>query len=423
MQVELRLGVRDLSTPFQGKGIGTFPFESGRGLVSLASVLPLSPRAALLLACFIPALSLCMNASADTPPPSGNQVISQLWGETAQREPVHLYTLTNKSGMSVSIMDYGATIVRIVVPDRNGKLDDVALGFDKFTPYLRQTAFFGATAGRYANRIAKGTFQLYGTTYQLPINNPPNSLHGGTRGFDKRVWKQEETDSDSPAVRFTLLSPDGDQGYPGNMFASVTFTLTDDNRLRIEYSATTDKTTIVNLTNHTYFNLAGAGNGTIKNHIVTIHADKYLPVDDALIPTGELKDVADTPFDFTNPTPIGAHLAETGGKPVGYDHCYVLNHSLRGFLTGSTLAAEVEDPSSGRTLSVYTDQPGVQFYTGNFLDGTLKGKGGKIYHQYDGFCLETEHFPDSPNHPDFPSTVLKPGDIFSSATIFDFGTK
>ncbi len=365
------------------------------------------------------ALALMTAPAADTPSNLPG-VTSQPFCKAPNGEPVTLHTLTNKNGMSVSIMDYGATVVRIMVPDRDGKMADVVLGFDKLSPYFHQTAYFGAVVGRYGNRIARGKFELDHIKYQLPINNGPNSLHGGTVGFDKHVWKEEEVDSDSPAVRFSLLSPDGDQGYPGNLFVSVTYTLNDDNQLRIAYSATTDKPTIINLTNHTYYNLAGAGNGTILNHLITLHADKYTPVDATLIPTGQEAEVAGTPFDLTKPTAIGAHLKETGGKPVGYDHNYILN---KGFFSDWAVAAEVEDPSTGRTLKVSTDQPGVQFYTGNFLDGTLKGKGGKAYPQYGGFCLETQHFPDSPNQPDFPSTVLRPGDTYETSTLLEFGVK
>ncbi len=347
-------------------------------------------------------------------------VTSRAFGETPLQEPVKLHTLTNKNGMSVSIMDYGATIVDLVVPDRDGKLADVALGFDRLTPYLHQTAYFGATIGRYANRIAKGTFELDHAAYHLPINNGPNSLHGGLRGFDKHVWKEEAVDSDEPAVRFSLLSPDGDQGYPGNLFVTVTFTLSDDNELRIDYRATTDKKTVINLTNHTYFNLAGAGNGLVLDQVLTIDSDGYLPSDAELIPTGEIKDVTGTPWDFRTPTPIGQHLKETGTKPIGYDTTYVLK---KGFFSDWQLAAEVEDPQSGRTMKVYTDEPGIQFYTGNFLDGSLVGKGGKPYPQHSAFCLETQHYPDSPNQDKFPSTVLQPGDTFKTSTVYAFGVK
>jgi aldose 1-epimerase len=360
-----------------------------------------------------------MHAAAESGPLSEG-VTSQPFGKTARGEAVALHTLTNKNGVSVSIMDYGATVVKIIVPDRNGKFDDVALGCDRFTAYLRQTAYLGAIVGRYGNRIALGKFELAGKNYQLPINNPPNSLHGGTRGFDKCVWKEEPVDSDSPAIRFSLFSPDGDQGYPGNLFASVTYTLNDDNELRISYQATSDKPTVINLTNHTYFNLAGAGHGTILGHLLTLHARSYLPVDATLIPTGELRPVAGTPWDFLQPTPMGLHLQQTGGKPAGYDHTYVLE---KGFFSNWALAAEVEEPTTGRTLKVFTDQPGVQFYTGNFLDGTIVGKGGAPYRPHDGFCLETQHYPDSPNHSDFPSTVLNPGDTYETATVYQFGTK
>jgi aldose 1-epimerase len=364
-------------------------------------------------------LLVCLHPIAEAATDT-ESIPSKFFGKTAHGETVTLYTLANKNGMSVSVMDYGATLVKLIVPDHRGKLDDVALGFDHFAPYLTQMGYFGATAGRYANRIAKGQFKLNRVAYQLPINNGPNSLYGGLRGFDKRFWKVQAVTSDTPAIRFSRLSRDGEEGYPGNLFVSVTYTLTEDNRLRISYQATTDKPTILNLTNHTYFNLAGAGNGTILNHIVTLHAKAFTPVDDTLIPTGEIKNVEDTPWDFRNPTPIGLHLKEAGGKPVGYDHNFVLE---KGFLSDLSEAAEVKDPKSGRIMKVFTDQPGVQFYTGNFLDGTLIGKGGKAYPQYAGFCLETQHFPDSPNHDNFPSTVLLPGQIFKSTTVYAFGTK
>jgi aldose 1-epimerase len=354
--------------------------------------------------------------SASTP--STGSITAKPFGKTPQGQLVTLHTLTNKNGLSVGIMDYGATIVKILAPDRNGKFDDVVLGFDKFSPYLHQTAYFGATIGRYGNRIAKGQFQIGKTLYQLPRNDGPNSLQGGTHGFDKRMWKVEPVESDIPAIRFSRLSPDGEEGYPGNLFTSVTFSLNDDNELRISYEATTDKATIINLTNHTYFNLAGSG--TILNHILTLHADAFTPVDATLIPTGEIKNVAGTPWDFLNPTPIGFHLKEAGGKPVGYDHNFVLN---KGWFSDWSLAAEVYEPRSGRTLSVSTNQPGVQFYTGNFLDGTLTGAGGNAYRQYAGFVLETQHFPDSPNHDNFPSTVLIPGQTYKTSTVYAFGVK
>jgi aldose 1-epimerase len=364
---------------------------------------------------------LCTASAAWADPastPATGSVTSRPFGRTPEDQLVRLYTLTNKNGMSVSVMDYGATIVKILAPDRNGKLDDVVLGFDKFSPYLHITTYFGATIGRYGNRIAKGQFEIGKTLYQLPRNDGSNSLHGGFRGFNKRMWKVEPVESDVPAVRFSRLSPDGEEGYPGNLFVSVTFSLNDDNELRISYEATTDKATIINLTNHSYFNLAGGG--TILGQVLTLHADAYTPVDATLIPTGEIKPVADTPWDFLNPTPIGLHLKQTGGNPVGYDHNFVLN---KDWFSNWSVAAEVDEPKSGRTLTVSTDQPGVQFYTGNFLDGTLTGAGGNVYRQYTGFCLETQHFPDSPNHDNFPSTILTPEDTYKTSTVYAFGVK
>jgi aldose 1-epimerase len=375
------------------------------------------PRAIHLVLLFVlGSASITWADSASTP--ATGLVTSKIFGKTAEDQLVRLYTLTNKNGVSVSIMDYGATIVKILAPDRSGKLDDIVLGFDKFSPYLHQTAHFGGTIGRYGNRIAKGQFTLGKSLYQLPLNNGPNSLHGGLRGFDRRMWKVEPVDSDIPAVRFSRLSPDGEENYPGNLFVSVTFSLNDDNELRISYEATSDKPTIINLTNHSYFNLAGGG--TVLDHVLTLHADAFTPVNETLIPTGEIKPVAGTPWDFLNPTPMGLHLKETGGKPVGYDHNFVLN---KGWFSDWSEAAEVDEPKTGRTLTVSTDQPGVQFYTGNFLDGTLTGAGGDVYRQYSGFCLETQHFPDSPNHDNFPSTFLVPGQTYKTSTVYAFGIK
>ncbi len=371
------------------------------------------PLAVLLLAC----TASILPADPASNPATGS-VTSRPFGKTFQGQLVMLHTLTNKNGLSVSIMDYGATIVKIVAPDRTGKLDDIVLGFDRFSPYLHLDTYFGATIGRYANRIAKGQFHLGQSLYQLPRNDGPNSLHGGTRGFDKRMWKVEPVESDIPAIRFSRLSPDGEEGYPGNLFVSVTLSLNDDNELRITYEATTDKMTIINLTNHTYFNLAGGG--TILDHVLTLHADAFTPVDATLIPTGEIKPVAGTPWDFLKPTPMGLHLRETGGKPVGYDHNFVLN---KGWFSSWSVAAEVEEPKSGRTLTVSTDQPGLQFYTGNLLDGTYTGDGGNVYRPYTGFCLEPQHFPDSPNHDNFPSTLLAPGDTYKTSTVYTFGVK
>ena len=338
------------------------------------------------------------------------------FGQTTKKEPVTLYTLTNKGGMSVSIADYGATVINLMVPDKAGKLDDIALGFDTLEPYFTKSPYFGATIGRYGNRIAKGSFKLDGKTYQLAQNNGVNALHGGLQGFDKQLWKAEPLKGEQPAIRFSRVSPDGEEGYPGTLKVSITFVLTDKNELEISYEATTDKLTILNLTNHTYFNLAGSGGGTILDHVVTLHADAFTPVDSTLIPTGEIKKVEGTPWDFRTPKAIGKDIKATGGDPIGYDHNYVLTK-------GAPVAAEVYEPTSGREMKVITDQPGVQFYSGNFLDGKVAGKGGKLYPQYGGFCLETQHFPDSPNQPNFPSTELKPGETYKTKTVYVFSTK
>jgi aldose 1-epimerase len=347
--------------------------------------------------------------------PDGGKVVDEVFGKY-EHKAVLLHTLSNSNGMSVSIMDYGATIVRIVTPDREGKPGDIALGYDHFEPYLTKPQYFGATIGRYANRIAHGQFTLDKTPCQLSLNDGANSLHGGTFGFDKRLWKTEAVDSDVPAVRFTRLSADGEEGYPGTLYVSVTFSLNDKNELRIDYSATTDKPTVINLTNHTYFNLGGAD--SILDDLVCIHADSYTPVDATLIPTGEIKPVEGTPFDFREPAEIGARIKQADGKPVGYDHNFVLN---KGWFSSWAVAAEVTDPKSGRTLTVSTDQPGLQFYSGNFLDGSSTGHGGTVYRQYGGFTLETQHYPDSPNHDNFPSTVLQPRETYATSTVYAFG--
>jgi aldose 1-epimerase len=351
---------------------------------------------------------------------NADAVTTKPFGETADNEPVTLYTLTNKNGMSVSIMNYGATVVNLIVPDKDGKAGDVVLGFDDLAGYLKKDndPYFGATIGRYGNRIAKGQFTLDGHTYQLAVNNGPNTLHGGIKGFDKQVWKADVVSTNPPAIVFSRVSPDGEEGYPGTMKASVRYTLTEKNAIKMTYRATTDKPTIVNLTHHGYFNLAGAGNGTILNEILTLNADAYTPVDATLIPTGEIKKVEGTPMDFRKPTAIGERIQQVGGKPVGYDHNFVLNDPG----TGVRWIATVEDPTSGRRMKVYSDQPGVQFYSGNFLDGTITGKDGKVYQQYYALALEPQHFPDSPNEPKFPSVVLKPGQTYRSTIIYAFDT-
>jgi aldose 1-epimerase len=370
--------------------------------------------------CTLMALILVPTAAAfalvpDAPP-------KEAWGQTADGRAIDRYTLTNAAGAEIDIITWGAIITRIVVPDRAGKKDDVALGFDTLAGYLGQHPYFGAIVGRYGNRIAKGRFTLNGKTYTLAVNNGPNSLHGGLKGFDKQVWQARPLASaDGQALELTYISKDGEEGYPGTLQTKVIYTLTPASVLRIQYEATTDKDTVLNITNHSYFNLAGQANGDILRHQMLIDADKFTPVDATLIPTGEIRPVEGTPFDFRKATPIGARIdakdqqIASGG---GYDHNFVLNGQA------GTLrrAARVVEPTSGRVLEVFTTEPGVQFYTGNFLDGSLKGKGGRAYPRRSGFCLETQHFPDSPNHPEFPSTVLRAGNTYRSTTEFRFST-
>jgi aldose 1-epimerase len=343
------------------------------------------------------------------------------FGRTAEGETVELFTLTNTRGVEVRIMTYGATIVSLRVPDRDGRFDDVVLGHDSLAGYLDASSYFGAVVGRYANRVARGRFTLGGVTHRLATNNGVNHLHGGVRGFDKVVWRGEAIRSDSGAsVRFSYRSADGEEGYPGTLDVRVTYTLTDRNELAVDYFATTDKATPVNLTQHSYFNLAGADQRDVLGHLLMINADRYTPVDSTLIPTGELAPVAGTPLDFRAPTAIGARIGQAhpqlrhGG---GYDHNFVLSRSGPGLFH----AARVVEPTTGRTLDIHTTEPGLQFYSGNFLDGTIRGKGGRIYHHRYGICLEPQHFPDSPNHPGFPSTILRPGQTYRSRTVFGFG--
>jgi aldose 1-epimerase len=338
---------------------------------------------------------------------------------TFSGQPVDIFTLRNSHGIEVKATSYGAIITSIVTPDRTGKRGDITLGFDTFEEYLKNTPFFGALVGRYGNRIAKGHFTLDGKTYPLAVNNGANHLHGGLKGFDKVLWKGEMVNGKT-AVAFSRRSPDGEEGYPGNLDVRVTYTLTEQDELVIDYHAVTDKATPINLTQHTYFNLAGEGD--ILGHVLMIDADRFTPVDSTLIPTGELAPVAGTTFDFRKPTAIGARIGESHPQLKngnGYDHNWVLNKKG----TARQLAARVVDPKSGRTLEVSTTEPGVQFYSGNFLDGTVKGKGGRAYQQRSGLCLETQHFPDSPNHPSFPSTILKPGAEYRSETAFKFGVE
>jgi aldose 1-epimerase len=334
--------------------------------------------------------------------------------------PIRIYTLTNEKGVEVRIMNYGGIVVSIKTPDKNGSLADIVLGFDSLAGYIANPSpFFGALVGRYANRIAHARFALDGVEYKLEKNDGDNTLHGGTHGLDKAVWTPRQL-SDG-GLELTVTSKDGDEGFPGNLKVTVVYHLTDANELKIDYSATTDKDTVVNLTNHSYFNLKGAGEGDVLSHQIALNADRFTPVDAGLIPTGELRLVKGTAFDFRKPTVIGAHIEENDEQLKlghGYDHNWVLNKKGNEL----SLAARVEDPSSGRVLEVLTTQPGIQFYTGNFLDGTITGKGGKVYKRRFGFCLETQHFPDSPNHPKFPTTELKPGQTFHNTTVFRFST-
>ena len=341
------------------------------------------------------------------------------WGQSKEGTAIKLFTLTNHKGMVAKITTYGALLTELRVPDRNGKVANVVLGFDNSAPYLKGHPFFGATAGRVANRIAKGRFTLDGQEYKLAVNNGPNHLHGGNFGFDKVVWnaKPVNVNANEASVQFSYLSRDGEEGYPGNLDVTVTYTLTENNELRIDYSAKTDKATPVNLTNHSYFNLAESE--SIVDHVLTIEADQYTVTDDTLIPTGQIAPVKGTPLDFTSPTKMGARFDQLTRKPIGYDDNFVLRSGGKSL----ALAAKVYEPTTGRVMEVFTTEPGIQLYTGNFLDGTLTGHDNVVYKQHSGFCLETQHFPDSVNHPEFPSTILRPGQTFKSTTVFKFEAK
>ena len=356
------------------------------------------------------------------------------------------FILTNRNGLRAKLTNWGACLVEMHTPDRNGALADITLGFDTLAPYFVKHPHFGVTTGRFANRIALGKFTLDGVTYQLAVNNGANHLHGGPNGMDKRVWRAEPL-PEKNAVRFFYTSPDGEEGYPGTLKISVTYTLTDDDALRLEYEATTDKATILNLTNHAYWNLAGAGEGDILGHEVTLHANRFVPVDANGIPSGEIAGVAGGPMDFTTAKTLAKDFAQMTVAPGGYDHCYVIDRAdgekvspppprqARGLepvetaavggYGGSalTLAGEAYEPRSGRVMKVSTTEPGIQLYTGNFLDGSVIGKGGKACKKNYGFCLETQHFPDSPNHANFPNTVLRPGETFRSTTVHHFSAR
>jgi len=338
------------------------------------------------------------------------------FGKTADGKSVDLYTLTNANGLKADIMTYGGIVTSLHVPDRNGNFADIVLGCDSLDEYIKGTAYFGALIGRYGNRIAEGKFSLDGVEYMLAKNNGPNHLHGGIKGFDKVVWDAEAIEENgAPGLKLTYLSKDGEEGYPGNLKCTVIYTLTNNDELKISYEAETDKATVINLTHHGYFNLAGHDSGDILGHELMLTADNFTPVDEGLIPTGQIKPVKGTPMDFTNPMPIGSRIAEVKG---GYDHNYVLNNS-----DGSlALAASVYEPKSGRVMEIFTTEPGIQFYSGNFLDGSIKGKGA-TYNRHSGLCLETQHFPDSPNKPRFPSVVLRPGEKYTQTTVHKFSVK
>jgi aldose 1-epimerase len=343
----------------------------------------------------------------------------QPFGKTAAGETVDLYTLANSSGMEVSIATYGGTVTSLKTPDRAGRIADVVLGFNDLDGYVKATFYAGALVGRYANRIAKGRFALNGVEYTLAVNNGANALHGGLKGFDKAVWAARELPGGDPALELTYVSQDGEEGYPGKLTVTVVYTLTRFNELRIDYAAETSKDTVLNLTNHSYFNLAGEGNADAMDHVLRLNADRFTPVDAGLIPTGELRPVEGTPFDFRSPMAIGARIGQADEqleRGCGYDHNFVVNGKM-GTLRD---AARAVDPKSGRVLEVLTTEPGIQLYAANFLDGTAIGKSGKPYERRSAFCLETQRFPDSPNHPDFPTCVLRAGQKFASTTVFRF---
>jgi aldose 1-epimerase len=346
------------------------------------------------------------------------------WGALPDGRPVHLYTLKNAAGMEVRISNYGGIITHWTAPDRAGKYADITLGYDSLSAYLAATPYFGAIIGRYGNRIAKGRFSLDGQTYQLAANNIGNHLHGGLKGFDKVLWTAEALEKDG-ALKLTYSSPDGEEGYPGRLDVEVVYTLTQDNALKIDYKAVTDKTTVINLTNHAYFNLSGDPSRDILSHELELNSAHFLPVDKTLIPTGERRPVAGTPFDFTTPQTIGARIETKNDEQLafggGYDHCWLIDRTL----TDTTLqrAGILYDPAGGRRLEVLTTEPAVQFYSGNFLDGSITGKGGVVYRRRSGLCLETQHCPDSPNQAAFPTTVLKPGETYRTETVYRFSAQ
>lgn len=363
----------------------------------------------------------CTSEKSGESPKGGIQ--KSVFGTLPDGRSADLYTLTNESGMTARITNYGGILVSLSAPDKDGAYENVTLGFDSLATYVKGNPFFGALVGRYGNRIAKGKFTLDGKEYTLVTNNMGNHLHGGTVGFDKVLWTATPKEGAAPALTLTYTAKDGEEGYPGNLAVSVTYTLEKDNALRIDYEATTDKPTVVNLTNHTYFNLTGGLKRDILDHIVTLNADRFVPVDQTLIPTGTLQPVAGTPFDFRKPTVVGSRINDSSDVQIkyglGYDHCWVFGDTTAALKD----AATVLEPTSGRVMTVKTTEPAVQFYTGNFLDGSLTGPGGVVYAKRSGFCLETEHYPDSPNQPNFPTTVLRPGQTYKTTTVYQFSVQ
>ena len=373
---------------------------------------------------FLAAVLLIASCGTPSTERRTQMVKKEAYGTTSEGEAVDLYTLTNANGIEVRAITYGGIIVSLKVPDNNGRLDDIVMGHDTLEGYLTKSQYFGALVGRYGNRIAKGKFTLDGVEYKLAVNNGPNHVHGGLKGFDKVVWQAESFENPEGAgVALSYTSKDGEEGYPGNLTAKITYTLTAQNELVVDYHATTDKATPLNLTQHTYFNLAGDGSGDILGHDLLLNASHFTPVDKTMIPTGEIRSVAGTPMDFTKPTAIGARIDQEdeqlqfGG---GYDHNFVINQEKG---EGLSLVARVYEPTTGRVMEVFSTEPGVQFYSGNFLDGSITGKSGHVYERRTGFCLETQHYPDSPNKPDFPSSILRPGETYESRTIFKFSAR
>ena len=369
-------------------------------------------------------LAGCAKQEAQAPAAAKAQITKEPYGKTADGAAVELYTLTNKNALEARIITYGGRIVSLKTADRSGKMADIVLGFDTLKAYEKENPFFGALVGRYGNRIGKAKFSLNGTEYKLAVNNGVNHLHGGIKGFDKMVWAAKEIAGEGMVgLELTYLSKDGEENYPGNLQTKVTYTLNDANELKVAYDATTDKDTVVNLTNHTYFNLTGAGEGDILGTELMLNASRFTPVDKGLIPTGVLQPVKDTPFDFMKATAIGARINDEKDEQIkfggGYDHNFVLDKGAGGL----TKAAEAFDAKTGRVMELFTTEPGVQFYTGNFLDGSLTGKGGKVYNKRYAFCLETQHYPDSPNKPDFPSTVVKAGGRYQTETMWKFSAR